>query len=92
MVCSHCFLTIYKLILYRFSYLDEQVNHFLEKGYIVLKNAFTKEKAAEWTETIWVRLGLDPDDKSTWTRERIHMPHHRRELVKEFSPAVCLLF
>ncbi|KAK0465302.1 uncharacterized protein EV420DRAFT_1513817 [Desarmillaria tabescens] len=64
----------------------EQVDHFLEKGYIVVKDAFTKEKAAEWAKDLWVRLGLDPDDKTTWDRERIHMPVHNREKVSTFSP------
>ncbi|KAG7450252.1 uncharacterized protein BT62DRAFT_927572 [Guyanagaster necrorhizus] len=72
-----------------YSYLSkEQVDHFLEYGYIVIKDAFTKEKAAEWTKGLWVRLGLDPDDKSTWDRERIHMPVHKREEVTTFSPKV----
>lgn len=65
---------------------QEQVHHFLEHGYLVIKSAFTPEKAAEWTETLWVRLGLDPNDKSTWDRDRIHMPWHRRETVASFAP------
>ncbi|KAK0505949.1 hypothetical protein EDD18DRAFT_1342296 [Armillaria luteobubalina] len=66
----------------------EQVDHFLEYGYIVVKEAFTKDKAAEWTKGLWVRLGLDPGDKATWDRERIHMPVHKRESVSTFSPNV----
>ena len=61
----------------------------MEDGFIVIKNGFTKEKAAEWTESIWVRLGLDPNDKSTWDKDRIHMPWHRRENVASFAPKVC---
>ncbi|RDB28413.1 hypothetical protein Hypma_015216 [Hypsizygus marmoreus] len=64
----------------------EQVAQFLEDGYVVIKNAFTREKAAEWTKHMWVRLGLDPYDKSTWDRERIHMPFHKREAVSIFAP------
>ena len=37
---------------------------------------------------MWVRLGLDPDEPSTWDRERIHMPSHRREPVATFAPRV----
>jgi len=65
---------------------SEQVDFFMENGFVVVKNAFTKEKAAEWTDNIWVRLGLDPNDKSTWDRERIHMPWHKRENVSTFAP------
>ncbi|KAK7058316.1 hypothetical protein VNI00_001947 [Paramarasmius palmivorus] len=64
----------------------EQVDHFLNYGYIVVKNAFDRERAAEFTDTMWIRLGLDPQDKSTWTRERIHMPFHRRVPVANFAP------
>ncbi|KAH9933686.1 hypothetical protein B0H21DRAFT_759882 [Amylocystis lapponica] len=65
---------------------DEQVNFFMDNGYVVIKNAFTREKAAEFTSTMWVRLGLDPNDKSTWTQEKIHMPSHRSEPVATFAP------
>ncbi|KAF8168265.1 hypothetical protein B0H34DRAFT_779662 [Crassisporium funariophilum] len=63
-----------------------QVDHFLEHGYVVIKHAFTREKAAEWTKNVWLRLDLDPNDKSTWDRERIHMPWHHREKVADFAP------
>ncbi|KZO95317.1 hypothetical protein CALVIDRAFT_516077 [Calocera viscosa TUFC12733] len=73
----------------------EQVQHFMEKGYLKLPKAFTKEKASEWLSDLWVRLGMDAEDKSTWTQERIHMPHFRRELVSDFCPqawgAMCEL-
>ena len=64
------------------------MNFFLDNGYIVIKNAFTKEKAAEWTRDVWVRLGMDPNDKPTWNSERIHMPWFRRETVATFAPNV----
>ncbi len=58
----------------------------------MIKQGFTKEKAAEWSKAIWVRLGMDPDDKSTWMRERIHMPWHKREPVATFAPKVIATF
>ncbi|PCH39728.1 hypothetical protein WOLCODRAFT_116093 [Wolfiporia cocos MD-104 SS10] len=71
----------------QFKYLtQEQVDFFMENGYIILKQAFTREKAAEWTKDMWTRLALDPNDKSTWNRERIHMPWHKREAVSTFAP------
>ncbi|KAF7795350.1 hypothetical protein EIP86_006507 [Pleurotus ostreatoroseus] len=65
---------------------EEQAQFFLENGYVVINNAFTPEKAAQWSENIWVRLGMDESDRGTWTRERIHMPWHKREPVATFSP------
>ena len=71
-----------------FSLPAEDVEFFLQNGYIVIKHAFSRDKAVDWSKDIWVRLGMDPKDKSTWTRERIHMPWHKREPVSVFSPRV----
>ncbi|KAK7690249.1 hypothetical protein QCA50_006904 [Cerrena zonata] len=65
---------------------SDQVDFFMEHGYVVIKQAFTKEQAAAWTETMWVRLDLDPNDKSSWKQERIHMPFHKKETVASFAP------
>lgn len=59
----------------------------MEYGYLKVPKAFTREKAEEFTHDVWVRLGMDPHDKSTWTKNRINMPHHRTELVQTFAPA-----
>lgn len=72
------------------SIVATQVQQFMDHGFIVIKEAFTKEKAAEWTSTMWTRLGLDPNDRATWDRERIHMPYHKREEVATFAPKVWL--
>ncbi|KAF9474296.1 hypothetical protein BDN70DRAFT_815882 [Pholiota conissans] len=70
-----------------FEYLtSEQVDHFLEFGFVVIKNAFSKEDAEEWTKNVWVRLGFDPHDKSTWVQERTNMPAHKREKVSVIAP------
>ncbi|KXN83603.1 hypothetical protein AN958_01168 [Leucoagaricus sp. SymC.cos] len=38
----------------KFEYLnDEQAKHFLEHGYIVVRSAFTREQAAEFTSEMW---------------------------------------
>ena len=57
----------------------------------MIKGAFTKEKSEEWTKDLWVRLGVDPNDKSTWsvTKDRIHMPDHKKEPVETFAPTAC---
>jgi len=73
----------------------EQVEHFMNHGFVRIENCFSREKAAEWTATVWVRLGRDPNDKSTWDVERINMPKHRFEPVTSFAPkawgAMCEL-
>ncbi|KAG8833362.1 hypothetical protein FRC18_003721 [Serendipita sp. 400] len=71
----------------------EQIDHFLENGYVVIPSAFTREQAAEATKDVWTRLGYDPNDKTTWVSERVNMPWHRRFPVQIFAPnawgAIC---
>ena len=43
-----------------------QIEHFLEHGWIKLEGCFSREKADELQETMWTRLGMDPNDMSTW--------------------------
>ena len=72
-----------------------QVSSFMEHGFLRLTNCFTPAQAAEFTKDVWTRLGFDPADKTTWTRERTNMPEHRRVSVATFAPkawaAICEL-
>lgn len=70
------------------SWTEDQAKFFLDNGYVVIKQAFTKENAEEWSKNLWVRLDIDPTDKSTWARERIHMPWHKRVPVVNIAPKV----
>jgi hypothetical protein len=45
---------------------QDQIDHFLKHGWIKLSNCFTREQAAELQSTLWTRLGMDPNDMSTW--------------------------
>jgi hypothetical protein len=45
---------------------SDQIDHFLEHGWVKLSNCFSKEQAAKLQETLWTRLGMDPNDTSTW--------------------------
>ena len=53
---------------------SEQVQHFLERGHVVVEQAFSRELAEQWRAFAFERLGYDPDDPATWVEERIHMP------------------
>jgi hypothetical protein len=74
---------------------EEDKAHFLEHGFIKITKCFTREQAAEFTKSMWTRLGMSPTDKSTWTTEGINMPWHEHVPVSEFSPkawsAMCQL-
>ncbi|KAK7193071.1 hypothetical protein DPSP01_007589 [Paraphaeosphaeria sporulosa] len=60
---------------------QEQIDHFLEHGWIKLSGCFTREKSAELQSELWTRLGMDPNDMSTWDTKneagRVNMPIHR---------------
>lgn len=65
---------------------EAQKEHFLKHGYIHLTDCFTKEQADEKTKDIWIRLGMSPDDKSTWTQSQINMPSHWTFDAATFAP------
>ncbi|SPO00507.1 uncharacterized protein DNG_03255 [Cephalotrichum gorgonifer] len=74
---------------------EAEKEHFIAHGWLRLKNCFTREQAEAATADAWTRLGMDPNDKSTWTKERIHLPNHREFDAAEFAPkawaAICEL-
>jgi hypothetical protein len=45
---------------------QEQIDFFLENGWVKLSNCFSRESAEELQATLWTRLGMDPNDISTW--------------------------
>lgn len=69
----------------------EQRDFFLENGYIVIKHAFTREQTEDFTKEMWVRLGMDPEDKSTWNSDKVNMPVMKKVRVDEFAPKVCYI-
>lgn len=74
---------------------DEQVASFMKYGFLRVPGAIPLEKCDWWTRNIWHRLGMDPNDKSTWTTERSHMSKHHVVPAKEIAPpawaAICEL-
>lgn len=51
-----------------------------------IPGAFTKEQAAEITKDVWTRLGMDPNDKTTWHRVWTNMPAHNTFDARDFAP------
>jgi hypothetical protein len=65
---------------------EEQIESFLARGHVTIPQCFTREDAQPWLDEAWIRLGYDPDDPTTWTESRVHMPSRRRVEVREFAP------
>src|SRR4029078_11519850 len=74
---------------------DEQIDSFLERGYVTVHGCFTHARARPWLDAGWTRLGYDPADPRTWREKRVHLPTSQRVEVKDFAPrawqAVCEL-
>jgi hypothetical protein len=50
-----------------------QVDEFMDRGYVVLRHAFSSVVATRIRTAIWQKLGLDPNDKSGWTKPLVHI-------------------
>ncbi|KAF8584672.1 hypothetical protein K439DRAFT_1633385 [Ramaria rubella] len=72
---------------------DEQRTHFLEHGWLRIPKAVPPEHIARFVGDVWIRLGYDREDPSTWVEEKFRMPRQREMLWKDFSPkawsAIC---
>ncbi|KUI64646.1 hypothetical protein VM1G_01029 [Cytospora mali] len=73
----------------------EEKEHFLNNGWVKIPQAFTKAQAAQVTKDVWTRLGMDPDDKTTWHPPRTNMPSHQSFDASHLAPrawaAICEL-
>lgn len=74
---------------------DEQVSSFMKYGFLRLPGAIPLENCDRWSKHVWQRLGMDPNDKSTWTTERNHMAKLDMIPAREIAPlawdAICEL-
>ena len=67
---------------------EEQIQNFLEYGFVHLTDCFDPEFAATSTSAAFARLDYQEDDPDTWEREIVHLPAEDRVLVKDFAPKV----
>ncbi|NBE82959.1 phytanoyl-CoA dioxygenase family protein [Micromonospora rubida] len=51
----------------------EQIESFVADGFVRVPNAFSTVLAAECRNLLWKQLDMDPDDRSTWTREVVRL-------------------
>ena len=65
---------------------EEEQKHFVEHGWLKVPGAIKQEYIDAWMADLWVRLGWDPKDKSTWTEPYVKMPRHREAAVEDFCP------
>jgi len=73
----------------------------MEHGWVRIPQGMPQETVEWFLKNVWTRLGMDPNDKSTWVTDRpdkpdmVHMPRHRLRDPKECAPrayqAMCEL-
>lgn len=67
---------------------EQQIQHFLDYGFVHLTDCFDTDFAEKSTSTAFDRLGYSEDDSETWEKEIVHLPANDTILVKDFSPKV----
>ena len=64
----------------------EEAEHFLTHGWIKVENAIDPKYIDQWMKEMWIRTGLDPNDKASWVPEYLHLAHHHQIRNEDFCP------
>lgn len=67
---------------------EQQIEHFLARGHVILRNCFRLSLAEEWRALAFRRLGCDPEDPTTWQEARVHLPSMNRVAIRGVAPKV----
>jgi hypothetical protein len=65
---------------------DEQVQSFLDKGYLLVPDAVDLSIANRWIDDTYDRLGYDKHNPSTWVKDIIWMDHKNQLPVRDVAP------
>jgi hypothetical protein len=52
---------------------DNDIQHFIENGFVKIENAFDRALAEEGCAILWRDTGCDPDDPATWTEPVVRL-------------------
>lgn len=55
---------------------QDEIDGFIRDGYLKLEYAFPRELAGEMRGILWREMGLDPDDRTTWTQPVVRLGGH----------------
>jgi hypothetical protein len=67
-----------------------QIEQFIEQGFIRLDQAFPQELADQGRAILWRDTACDPRDRSTWTRPVVWLGDHAQELFRKAANAPLL--
>jgi len=64
----------------------EQIQSFLDNGYLVVKNCVDLNFAQRWIARGYERLGYDQNDPRTWVKDMIWMQNESEVAIREVAP------
>jgi hypothetical protein len=62
------------------------VDHFIDHGFVVVKDCIDRAVMKEWVDRSWIRNGYDPLDPRTWKEGKVHMPNREFSRVCDIAP------
>ena len=65
---------------------DDEVDHFVRHGYVVVEHCFDPASAREWIDRAWVRFGVDRDAPEQWVEKRIQLATLESVDARDFAP------
>lgn len=65
---------------------DEQVQSFLDKGYLVVRDCLDMSVANRWIDEAYERLGYDKRNPATWVKDIVWLDHKNQMPVREIAP------
>jgi hypothetical protein len=65
---------------------DPEVDHFVQYGYVVVKDCFDPAAAQGWIDRAWIRLGYDRDSPEQWVEKRVHLSKLASVDARDFAP------
>lgn len=75
------------------SLTPDQTDEFVQRGFLVVSDCFSRDAAQEITDRAFIRLGYEKNDPATWEKARVHMPSLTSFDCADFAPkawaAIC---
>ena len=65
---------------------EAQIQSFLNKGYLVVKDCLDTSIANRWIDEAYERLGYDKHNPATWQKDIVWMDHKNQLPVPELAP------
>src|ERR1043166_7047875 len=72
----------------------DQIDHFIEQGYVRLNEAFPRVLADRGREILWKDTGCDPADPATWKKPVVWLGDYDQEPFRQAvnTPLLCAAF